>query len=574
MEKLIRVSRGLEKADLVLKNGKIVNVFTHQILEKDLAIADGRIAGIGSYEGKKEVDLKGKYILPGLIDAHLHIESSMAIPSVLSGVLLSHGVTTVITDPHEIVNAAGKAGLDFMLEDAHHAAIDYFFMIPSSVPSCDFEVNGAGKFLASDMEEYKDRDNVLGLAEAMRFFDVINQNPEMKAKLDLFADQMIDGHAPGLDGKDLQAYRAAGVANDHEAVSIEEAVERLQDGFHLLIREGSGARNLKEILGGLLERQIPLNNCSFCTDDKHLEDIFEEGTIDWCLKEAVQIGCNPMDAVCMATINTASHYHLRQKGAIAPGFDADLAVVEDLTSFTVDSVYKAGEKVFPASKEQETGYADIPLALSRSVQLPEIRAEDIVLSTEDGEADLIEIISSQLLTRHLRQKIDPEALPDQEYNLLLSVERYGKTQEFACCLVKGFHIKNGAVAETYAHDSHNVIAAGDSVSDVLLAVSKLQENQGGYVLVENGEVFDALPAKAAGMMSDEPAEIICEKISRMKKKAREMGVPQGVDPFATLSFLSLPVIPEIRLTVKGLYDVTNQTLLGKEEEAKIQSQKE
>lgn len=549
-EKIIRSALGLEKSDLVLKNTRTVNVFTGQILEDSIAITDGIIAGFGDYEGREEIDLKGKYVLPGLIDSHIHIESTMAIPSVLSPVLLSKGVTTIIADPHEIVNAAGRDGLDFMLEDAARSDIDIFFMVPSSVPSCDFEMNGAGTFSAEQMKAYADNPLILGLGEVMRFNDVLDQNGEMMKRLDLFSEKVTDGHAPGLSGKQLNAYRAAGVETDHEAITVKEAIERLQNGFALLMREGSGARNVKTLLCGLLERNISLYNCCFCTDDKHLEDIIEEGTIILCLKEAVECGCDPVEAVRMATLNPARTFGLKTRGAIAPGYDADLVVVDDLKDFKIDCVFRHG-RLFDLGHARESALNNVPEALRHSVKIPEITSEELLSLLPEGEQVVIEMVPEQLQTI---KRIEDVQEPSQKYNLLLAAERYGKKGSYAAALLKGFNLKNGAIASTIAHDSHNVIAAGDNAEDLLMAVKRLEEIEGGLVLVENGEVCEELSMPAGGLMSAENPEFLEQKIRKMKAKARAMGVPEGIDPFANLSFLSLPVIGEVRLTTEGIYD--------------------
>lgn len=559
-EKIIRSALGINQADLVLKNAKIVNVFTGQILDENVAITNGIIAGCGDYEGRKEIDLKGKYVLPGLIDSHIHIESTMAIPSVLSPVLLSKGVTTIIADPHEIVNAAGKNGLDFMLEDAARSDIDIYFMVPSSVPSCDFEINGAGVFSAKQMEAYRNNPKILGLGEVMRFNDVLNQDGEMMKRFDLFSQKVIDGHAPGLSGKQLNAYRAAGIETDHEAITVKEAIERLQNGFALLMREGSGARNVKTLLSGLLKEKISLYNCCFCTDDKHLEDIIEEGTIILCLKEAVECGCDPVEAIRMATLNAARTFGLKTKGAIAPGYDADLVVVDDLKDFKIDCVFCHG-RLFVSEQDSQSSFKEgtkgksalnkIPEALRHSVKIPEITSEELLSLLPEGEQVVIEMVPKQLQT--IKRMEDAQG-PSQKYNLLLAAERYGKKGSYAAALLKGFNLKNGAIASTIAHDSHNVIAAGDNVRDLLIAIKRLEEIEGGLVLAENGEVFEELSMPAGGLMSAENPQFLDQKIRKMKAKARKMGIPEGIDPFANLSFLSLPVIGEVRLTTEGIYD--------------------
>lgn len=552
IKNLMAIARGQKKADVVLKNVQIVNVFTNQIVQGDIALDRDRIAGIGQYEGKENIDLHHKFVVPGLIDAHFHIESSMATPLALSSILLKHGICTVIADPHEIVNATGTAGMDFMLEDASKAALDYFFMIPSSVPSCDFEINGAGFFSAEDMEAYANRDEVLGLAEVMRMDDVLNSHPKMLEKFALFSNKIIDGHAPGLSQKDLQAYRLAGVVNDHEASSYQEAIERLQNGFQLFIRQGSGAKNLEAILTGLLKHHIPLNHCSFCTDDKHIEDIFLEGTIDQEIREAIELGCDPIEAIKMATINTASHYGLSERGAIAPGYLADLVILNDLSTFKIDSVWKNGQPI--SSLLAQTKKTSIPLELQNSVELPFLTNQNLLFP--QGRWDGIQLIPGQLSTKGFTENLDSSLFPSTQYNILLAAERYGKTGEFAVCPLKGYGIQQGAIAMSYAHDSHNAIAAADNVDDLVLALQTLQQIQGGIVVVEKGQVFDALPMEAAGLMSNRSAQEIAKRVSKMKEKVLEMGVANDIDPFANLSFLSLPVIPEVRLCPQGYYDVT------------------
>lgn len=566
-KRLISSALGEEPADLVLTNCRVVNVFTRQILEKDIAVTDGVIVGIGDYEGKQKTDLQGQYVIPGLIDSHIHIESTMTIPSILSPVLLSKGVTTIIADPHEIVNAAGREGLDFMLEDGKSADLDIYYMVPSSVPSCDFEINGAGVFSSEEMQEYLNNEQVLGLGEVMRFNDVLNQNEEMRRCLDLFKDKVIDGHAPGLSGKKLNAYRLAGIETDHEAITVKEAIERLQNGFALLMREGSGAKNVKTLLSGLLKENISLMNCCFCTDDKHLEDILEQGTIQLCLQEAVECGCDPLEAIRMGTLNAARTFGLRSKGAIAPGYDADLVVVKDLEDFSISAVYKSGKLTDPnwSGCRQETQSSEkklsgfIPESLRNSVKLPDLSREDV--ETGQGRQIAIEMVQGQLQTRKVMTDAE-ESVPSQTYNLLLAAERYGKKGSHAICLVKGFNLKNGAIASTVAHDSHNIIAAGDNAEDLLIAVSRLEAIEGGIVLVENGKVYEEIPLPAGGLMSAENPVILAEKMIKIKNKAQQMGVPQGIDPIGNLSFLSLPVIGEIRLTTEGIYDFERQCFIS------------
>lgn len=558
MKRIIEAALQDRPCDLVLKNARIVNVFTDQILEGDIGICGGRIAGIGSMEGKEETDLQGRFVLPGFIDAHLHIESSMVTPQALSPVLLSHGVTTAVCDPHEIANACGLPGIRFMLDNAGLSRMDYRFTLPSSVPSCDFEINGAGTLSARDMEPLLAHPRVAGLAEVMRIPDVLSARPEMMEKLAVFqsAGLVIDGHAPALSGHHLQAYKAAGIENDHEAMTAEEAIERLQNGFTLFIREGSGARNLEPLLGGLLNAHMPLTRCCFCTDDKHIEDILQEGTIDWCLRKAVSLGCPPVEAVKMATLNPAVHYHLKNKGAIAPGYEADLVVVDDLKDFRIHAVYRTGQPVTePVAGPAVTGQ------LEDTVHLPAFTARDLEQALRKDQ--VIGLVDHELYTLNLpASSLTADDLASCSY--VCAMERYGKTGEYACGLLKGFNLKGGALAASYGHDSHNIIAAGDSFEDLALAIHKLEEIHGGYVLVREGRIAATLPLEIGGVMSREDAQTVADAALRMKKLARDMGVPEGVDPFATLSFLSLPVIPEIRITPQGMYDVKKRRFLDRD----------
>lgn len=554
----LRQARGLEKADLVLKNGRIVNVFTHELLDGDIAISDGRIVGVGSYEGKKNIDLKKKTVVPGLIDAHIHIESTMAAPLTAAWPMLSRGTTTIVADPHEIVNAAGTAGLDFMIEQAKASPIDIRIMVPSSVPSTEFETNGAGRLRFEQMKPYVESGQVFGLGEVMRFGDVLEGEEQMNAILSGFEDMPRDGHAPGLNEKELQAYRLAGIDNDHEAITAQDAIDRLRAGFHLLIREGSGARNLEALLGGLIERHIPLDHCSFCTDDRHLEDILEEGHIDRCIRQAMDLGADPFDAISMATINTARHYGMKDKGAIAPGYAADLVIVDNLKHFHIEDVYKDGVSLSELEKTAKPAKIEASDALRSSIQRKPVSAEQLVIP--EGLQHMIEIVPGQLITRHLIA--DPAKREDKDsFNLLVNCERYGKTGEIQTALVCGFSLHGGAIASSYAHDAHNILALGDSREDLALAINTLIEQQGGYVLVRNGQVAATIPLRIAGVMSEEDARTLLAQQTCMSKQLRQMGLPEDIDPFVNLSFLALPVIGEIRLTDRGLFDTEKQCFL-------------
>lgn len=574
MQKTIRKARGLEDSDLVLKNANIVNVFTHTIVSKDIAINDGKITGIGSYTGKEEHDLNGAYVLPGLIDAHIHIESTLASPLRVSLPLLKRGTTALMADPHEIVNAGGKAGLDYMLEEAALSPLDIYVMMPSSVPSTGFETNGAGDFMAREMEPYVKNHQVFGLGEVMRFHDVLNGDKRMLEILETFEGRPIDGHAPGVHGRDLMAYRLAGITSDHEAVNADEAIEKLEAGLHLFLREGSGAQNLEAILQGLIEKGVSLENCSFCTDDKHLEEIETRGHIDWCLKKAVDVGADPIEAVCMATIQSARHFGLKEHGAVAPGYLADLVIVKDLKDFEIIDVYKNGkpyaqieEEFTKAMSSSENAKTEAErrkrfAPLYHSVHLPTFQADDLPVFS--GDLHRIELIPGELLTRdgtmYVEDGEDPLAMPG--ISQLVLCERYGKTGAVQSCLVKGFGLKGGAIASSFAHDAHNVIAIGDNREDLACAINALTEMNGGYALASHGRVQAALPLEVGGLMSEAAPEEIVEKQNRLIALAQSMGIEKGVDPFTSLAFLALPVIPELRLTDKGLFDTVKQTFVS------------
>ena len=554
MKQLIDVAMGRKKASLVLKNATVLNVFTEEWLEGDVAIYEGCIAGIGSYEGEQEMDCKGRYVVPGLIDAHMHMESSMVMPLELSKMLLKAGTTTIVADPHELVNVAGMRALDFLLDATCDIPLSVYFMIPSAVPCLDEETNGAGELTAEMMEPYVNHPRVLGLGEVMRFADVLAGEERMLKKTALFRAAHIDGHAPGISGKAVQAYRAAGIENDHECSTAQEAIEKARAGLYIFMRQGSGARNAEALLKGFVDAKMPLDMCMFCTDDKHLEDIEKEGHINMCVRIAIALGVPAAKAYAMASYRPAVCYGLKTKGAVAAGFDADLLILDELTQAwpavtiqngrIVDAAYLGG---FATKVSDES--------LLHTVKAYPIESGQLALTLPGAETDVCEMIPGELITRHLREPVpqkDGLFLPDREYNKMCVIERHGRNHKIGIAPLKGFGISGGAIATSVAHDSHNIIAAGDNDEDIRVAVNELIRLQGGSVIAAGGEVKDALPLPVGGLMSLQDCESVQRKTGEMVRMACRMGVQEGVDPFITLSFMALPVIPQIRLTERGL----------------------
>ncbi|MFQ4261243.1 UNVERIFIED_CONTAM: adenine deaminase [Clostridioides difficile] len=550
------VSSGREKADIVLKNGTIINVFTEELITGDVAIVGDTIVGIGDYKGNVEIDCSNKHISPGFIDAHMHIESTMVMPIELSKKLLKSGTTTIIADPHELVNVKGVSAIDFLLESTKDIPLNVYIMVPSSVPATSFETNGVGKFSAKDMESYVNNPRILGLGEVMCFNDVINSENEILDKLELFKNKVVDGHAPNINGKSLQTYVCAGIENDHECITFDEVYEKLRAGLKILIREGSAAKNLKSIVSGMLKHNLPIEEFMFCTDDKHLDDIEKQGHIRWNIKCAIDLGMEPVRAIKVATYNSAKAYGLRKIGAIGAGYKADIVVLNDLDKMEVDSVYKDGNLV-NEEMFSNYNYEIKDKELLNTVKFKYINKEKIQLKVSEKNY-VMEIVPYQILTNKLYESLpcaDGYFVPNKEYSKLCVVERHRMTGNVAIASLKGFGIKNGAIATTVAHDSHNIIVAGDNDDDILVAINYLKEIQGGYVIVSNGKVLAHLSLQVAGLISTFTAEEVQEITDNMLEIARKMGVPEYVDPFITLSFMALPVVPQIRLTDLGLFDV-------------------
>ncbi len=557
--KRIDVAIGSEKAELVIKNASIINVFTKEIIQGDIAICNDQIVGICSYSGITEIDAKGKFVCPGLIDSHLHIESTMVTPPEFAKAVIPHGTTTIIADPHEIANVCGINGIHFMLNQSKLLPLNIYFMLPSCVPCTPFENNGAD-LTAEVMEPIVSNDRILGLGEVMDYPSVINGNEEMLKKINLFDHKIIDGHSPNLIGKELNAYRAAGIMTDHECSNIEEALERLRLGMYVQIREGSAAKNLESIVKGILQKGIGFSRCIFCTDDKHLEDIRKEGHISNNIKKAISFGVDPIEAICMATINAAQCYRLKRLGAVAPGYSADLIILNDLQQFNVDKVIYRGGVVYEKGKlctDISTKIED--RNVFNTVRIDSIDVEDLKINLKDNVTTVIKVLDNELLTKKETLKVsvvNGAFKADEHFSKVAVIERHKATKNIGLGIVSNFNIKNGAIASTVAHDSHNLIVIGDNDSDMLMAIEELKRVNGGYTVVSNGKIMGTLELPIAGIMSDKTAEYVENTLEKMIDEAFKLGINKKADPFITLSFLALPVIPEIRITDKGLFDVT------------------
>lgn len=542
--------------ELVLKNGTIVDVKNRKLIRGDLAVSDGKIIGIGTFSGKQEVDCQGKYLCPGFIDAHVHIESSMAAPLEFAKAVMPHGTTTVIADPHELVNVKGNEAMKYILDATEDIPLSVYVMMPSSIPATPFETNGSD-FTAKDMEQWKDHKRVLGLGEVMCYPAVLSGDPEILAKLRLCRGMIIDGHAPGLTGEDLKAYVEAGVMTEHECTSYEEAREKCHAGMKILVREGSAARNVENIIPGLLKEPQDMKHYMFCTDDKHLDTIENEGHISYNVRRSIQLGMDPLDAVAMATEHAASAYGLNQIGTLETGKDADIVVLGSLEEVSVEQVYRKGRLVNDAMFDRQA--APIAESMLHTVVLSGVSKDKIQVPAR-GKVPVIGMVSGQIVTKFLREEVpscEGWFVPNREYSKLCVFERHRGTGNAKAAPLKGYGITGGAIATSVAHDSHNIIAAGDNDDDILTAVQMMEKMQGGYVLVSGGEVKGTLPLPVAGLLSLGSSQEIQENIDDMLKKAWDMGISREIDPFITLSFMALPVIPELRLTDLGLVDVTH-----------------
>ena len=557
-QRLIAVAAGREKADLVLKNAKYLNVFSNEFLCGDIAVSNGLIAGVGKYDGKTEIDVSGKLVLPGFIDAHIHLESSMVTPAEFAKAVVAHGTTTVITDPHEITNVMGIDGVEYMIQASQNLPIDVHFMMPSCVPATEIDESGA-ELDCKDIDLYLDNKKVLGLAEMMNYVGVINGDKNVLSKIATSQahHKKIDGHAPELSGNDLNAYIAAGVYSDHECSTFENALEKLRKGQFIMIREGTAAHNLKALMPLLTQQYY--SRCMFATDDKHPSDLLYGGHIDYIVKQALKNGADPIVALKTATHHAARYFLLNNKGAIASGYLADIVVVDNLEDFNVETVFKCGKLVFDGEvKDFSAPTVDEKLAEKcfDTFHLDSVTPSSFKV---DGKLGLIGLVGGELLTRNLgtADKIDVE----NDILKIACIERHKGTNHIGVGYVKGYSLKSGAVATSVAHDSHNIITVGCNDDDIAVAVNAIKDSKGGIAVVENGKIKALLELPIAGLMSDEPLTTVNEKLENAKLSAYELGADKSIDPFMTLSFLSLPVIPSLRITTKGVFDAENWKML-------------
>ena len=555
MSNIINVARGFEKADLVIKNANIVNVLSEEIHKADIAIKDGIIAGIGeNYSGEKEIDIQGAYVTPSFIDGHVHLESTMMLPSEFAKVALPAGTTTVIIDPHEISNVLGLHGISFMHEAVKNLPLDVYTMLPSCVPATPFETSGFD-LNSYDLSLLIDKPWVLGLAEMMNFPGVLNQDNNVMAKLELAKSRgkCIDGHAPYLHGKDLCAYIASGVKSDHECTTPDEAIE-LRLGMYVMIREGTAAKDLDALMPVL--KTCNTRKCIFVTDDRHPADLKEH--INGMVRRAVEAGVDPVKAVQIASLNTAEYFGLKNLGAIAPGYKADLLILPDLKTFRPDLVIKNGV----VAAENGKLIAELPeneaLAVRNSVNVRWITPEDFRIEAKGSKVTALEVIPHQLITKSVVSEVkieDGNAVSNVDNDTLkiCVIERHRATGNIGKGFVKGFNLKCGAIASTVAHDSHNMIVIGTNDADMYAAAVALIKCKGGKVVVKDGEVISELPLPIAGLMSDRDFDYVVNKCEELNKTAHSIGC-KIEDPFMTMGFLSLPVIPELKVTDKGVFD--------------------
>ena len=554
---IIDVAAGREKADLVLKNATYVNVFSGELDTGDIAVAEGLIVGLGSYEGRDEVDMTGKIVCPGFIDAHIHLESSLVSPAEFARAVIPHGTTTVITDPHEITNVMGTDGIDYMLCATEGLPVDTQFMIPSCVPASALDESGANLDYR-DIDSFFDHPRVLGLAEMMNFPGVISADSPTVAKI--IASQAhhkkIDGHAPDLQGNDLNAYIAAGVYSDHECHDVKDAIAKLERGQFIMIREGTAARNLEALMPLLTGKYA--DRCMFCTDDKHPNDLLEKGHIDYIVKKAISLGADPITAVKVACHNAARYFLLNNRGGISPGYLADFVIIDNFQDFNIEQVYKKGVLMVDHGEIQDFPSPEIePYLVERAhktFHVAALTAEDFaekrprgIIGMVDGEITTVDAGYSDRI--------------DVEYDVLkiAVVERHKNTHHIGIGYIQGYGLKSGAVATSISHDSHNIIVVGTNETDMAAAVNRVVELNGGIVVWDGGQPVAEVPLAIAGIMSDEPLVTVNEKLETAKDAAHKLGVNPGIDPFMTLSFMALPVIPSLRITTRGVFDVTTQS---------------
>ena len=556
-QRIIAAAAGREPADLVLKNATFVNVFSNELSTMDIAVAEGLIVGMGSYQGRSEVDCTGKIVLPGFLDAHIHLESSLVSPTEFVKAVLPHGTTTVVTDPHEIANVMGTDGIEYMLQATEDLPVDVRFMLPSCVPATPLDESGAILDYRA-IDSFYDHPRVQGLAEMMNFVGAINGDEQTVEKIVAAQahHKKIDGHAPDLQGNDLNAYIAAGVYSDHECNDVKDAIAKLERGQFIMIREGTAARNLEALMPLLTGKYA--DRCMFCTDDKHPNDLLEKGHIDYIVKKAISLGADPITAVKVACHNAARYFLLNNRGGISPGYLADFVIIDNFQDFNIEQVYKKGVLMVDHGEIQDFPSPEIePYLVERAhktFHVAALTAEDFaekrprgIIGMVDGEITTVDAGYSDRI--------------DVEYDVLkiAVVERHKNTHHIGIGYIQGYGLKSGAVATSISHDSHNIIVVGTNETDMAAAVNRVVELNGGIVVWDGGQSVAEVPLAIAGIMSDEPLVTVNEKLETAKDAAHKLGVNPGIDPFMTLSFMALPVIPSLRITTRGVFDVTTQS---------------
>lgn len=556
-QRIIAAAAGREPADLVLKNATFVNVFSNELSTMDIAVAEGLIVGMGSYQGRSEVDCTGKIVLPGFLDAHIHLESSLVSPTEFVKAVLPHGTTTVVTDPHEIANVMGTDGIEYMLQATEDLPVDVRFMLPSCVPATLLDESGAILDYRA-IDSFYDHPRVQGLAEMMNFVGAINGDEQTVEKIVAAQahHKKIDGHAPDLQGNDLNAYIAAGVYSDHECHDVKDAIAKLERGQFIMIREGTAARNLEALMPLLTGKYA--DRCMFCTDDKHPNDLLEKGHIDYIVKKAISLGADPITAVKVACHNAARYFLLNNRGGISPGYLADFVIIDNFQDFNIEQVYKKGVLMVDHGEIQDFPSPEIePYLVERAhktFHVAALTAEDFaekrprgIIGMVDGEITTVDAGYSDRI--------------DVEYDVLkiAVVERHKNTHHIGIGYIQGYGLKSGAVATSISHDSHNIIVVGTNETDMAAAVNRVVELNGGIVVWDGGQPVAEVPLAIAGIMSDEPLVTVNEKLETAKDAAHKLGVNPGIDPFMTLSFMALPVIPSLRITTRGVFDVTTQS---------------
>jgi adenine deaminase len=556
VQQKLSIARGERPAELVFKNARVVNVFSGEIHQTNVAVEDGRIVGLGDYRGRKTINLRGAYLAPSLIDGHFHVESSMLTAPEFARAVVPHGTGAVIIDPHEYANVLGLDGIRYVLESSKNLPLDFFIMLPSCVPATHLETAGA-RLTADDLKLMIGDDRVAGVAELMNYPGVFLGAKSELAKIEAGKGKCIDGHAPGLRGKNLNAYALAGVRSDHESTELEEAREKLRLGMHILLREGSTERNLEHLLP--LVNAHNSGNCSFATDDKLAGDLVKEGHIDHAVRKAIKGGVPPIAALQIASLNTARHYRLHNLGGIAPRYWADFIVFDDLKKLRVRQTYKKGLLVAEDGEYLARSPARVPLP--RSTMNLRYKPTDLVLKTTGKRIRVIEIVPNQIVTKEIiaAPKVEGGQLiadPKRDILKLVVIERHRATGNVGVGFVRGFNLKHGALGSTVAHDAHNVVAVGTNDADILRVIQELEKLQGGQVAVADGRARAALGLPVAGLVSDKPLSEVMQRIDQLNNAARAMGCRLAA-PFMALSFLSLSPIPELKLTDQGLVDAVN-----------------